>query len=359
MRRVKYKKNRKLQPNYLEYSGVYPDVPISMQLFIYNEDFYEEYNDLTLSEIEQVLRNAKPNAVKWFNLHGLHDVALLNEIGDFFQIEKYLMAEILNFSRRSRMEELDEVLFFSVKSILAADESNSIDIEQLSFILKENVLLSFQEKKGDLFTLVRERIRTKVGSVRKKDSGFLLYALLEAVMENFFISLDSMEDGIEMVLTESRASYRQNTLVVIERFSEQLNAIKRAILPLRDVLHNLKSQREEKSIKFIGMSNFLFFSRLHYKALELLDQVEYNLTKLDSATNYFFSSQSHRMNEIMKVLTIVSVIFIPLTFIVGVYGMNFENMPELSAPNGYFITLGGMFLLVLIMIAFFKWKKWF
>lgn len=359
MRRVKYNKKRTLQPNYLEYSGEYSHVPISMQLFVYDEETVEEYNDLTLFEMEKVFSEAKPNAVKWFNLHGLHDVGLLNEIGLFFQIENYLIAEILNFSRRSRMEELDEVLFFSVKSILAMDENTSIDIEQLSFILKGNVLLSFQEKKGNLFTIVRERIRTKVGNIRKKNSGYLLFALLESVMENFFVNMDSLEDEIEMILVESRVSYLPNTLVVIERDSEQLNAIKRAILPLRDVLHNLKSQEDVRMISLIGKNNILYYSRLHYRALEVLDQVEYNLTKLDSATNYYFSAQNHRMNQIMKVLTIVSVIFMPLTFIVGVYGMNFENMPELRAQNGYFITMGVMLFLVILMILYFKWKEWF
>lgn len=257
------------------------------------------------------------------------------------------------------MEELDEVLFFSVKSILAMDENTSIDIEQLSFILKGNVLLSFQEKKGNLFTIVRERIRTKVGNIRKKNSGYLLFALLESVMENFFVNMDSLEDEIEMILVESRVSYLPNTLVVIERDSEQLNAIKRAILPLRDVLHNLKSQEDVRMISLIGKNNILYYSRLHYRALEVLDQVEYNLTKLDSATNYYFSAQNHRMNQIMKVLTIVSVIFMPLTFIVGVYGMNFENMPELRAQNGYFITMGVMLFLVILMILYFKWKEWF
>lgn len=359
MRRVKYNKKRTLQPNYLEYSGEYSHVPISMQLFVYDEDSVQEYNDLTLFEMERVFNEAKPNTVKWFNLHGLHDVALLNEIGQFFQIENYLMAEILNFSRRSRMEELDEVLFFSVKSIHTIDENASIDIEQLSFILKDNVLLSFQEKKGNLFTIVRERIRTKVGNLRRKNSGYLLFALLESVMENFFINMDSLEDEIEMVLVESRITYRPNTLVIIERDSEQLNAIKRAILPLRDVLHNLKNQEDIRTISLIGKNNILYYSRLHYRALEVLDQVEYNLTKLDSATNYYFSAQNHRMNQIMKVLTIVSVIFMPLTFIVGVYGMNFENMPELRAENGYFITLSAMFFLVLLMVVYFRWKKWF
>lgn len=359
MRRVKYKKNRKLQPNYLEYSGGYPDVLIAMQLFVYDENHYEEYNDLTLSEIHEIVQNSSPTATKWFNLHGLHDIELLKAIGKVFEIEGYLIAEVLNFSRRTRMEELDDTIFFSVKSILAHEDIESVEIEQISFILKDNLLLSFQEKKGDIFSLVRERIRTKTGSVRKKSNEFLLFLLLEAIMENFFITMDNIEDTIEEVLIASKASYKRNVLESIERNIESLNYIKRAIIPLRDVLFNLKSGSSDLDPKFILPTDVIYFTRLHYRSLELLDQIEYNLSKMESATNYFFSAQSHRMNEIMKVLTIVSVIFIPLTFIVGVYGMNFDNMPELHYENGYFATMFVMFILVLFMVGYFKFKKWF
>ncbi|MFD0699797.1 magnesium/cobalt transporter CorA [Myroides pelagicus] len=361
MKRTKYKKIRKLQPNFLEYSGSFPDVPISMQLFIYDESGYVEYNDLSMREIETVLKSSDPAAVKWFNLHGLHDIALLEEIGNFFSIESYIMAEILNFSRRTHVEELDEVMFFSVKAILPySDEEEVVNIEQISFILKENILLSFQEKRGAIFNLIRERIRTKVGQIRKRDVGYLLYGMIDSLTDNFFISLDAIEDRVEQVLVDSRSNYQNEVLIRIEELTQELNDIKRAVTPLKEVLYNLSQQYEKKDDLFvISKSSIYFFARLQFKSTEILDQIEYNLNKLDSATNYFFSSQSNRMNEIMKVLTIVSVIFIPLTFIVGVYGMNFENMPELKSVNGYYFTLGAMVLIVLVMIGYFKWRKWF
>ncbi|SDH49228.1 magnesium/cobalt transporter CorA [Myroides phaeus] len=361
MRRVKYNKIRKLQGNYLEYSGDFPDVPISMQLFVYDENKFEEYNDLSLKEIEDILNAASPTAIKWFNLHGLHDIELLQEIGRFFNIESYIMAEILNFSRRTRVEELDDVMFFSVKAILPFKETDvTIDVEQVSFILKNEILLSFQEKKGDFFNVIRERIRTKTGLVRKRDSSYLLYALMESLMDSFLTVLDVVEDGVEAVLIDAKTQYQRRTLVNIEGYTQELQDIKRAIIPLREVLYSLKTQHDKGNTDcIISKSSMVFFERLQFKSVELLDQIEYNLNKLDSATNFFFSAQSNRMNEIMKVLTIVSVIFIPLTFIVGVYGMNFENMPELKFENGYYWTLGGMFALVIVMILYFKWRKWF
>jgi magnesium transporter len=269
------------------------------------------------------------------------------------------MAEILNFGRRTRMEELEDIMFFSVKAILPFREEESIvDVEQISFILKEDVLLSFQEKKGDFFNLIRERIRTKTGQTRKRDTSYLLYGLLDSLMDSFLTTLDWFEDNVEMVLIEAKSRYKKETLIRIEEYTQELQDIKRAIIPLREVLYNL---RDKKSItsSVISKNSISFFERLQYKSIEMLDQIEYNLNKLDSATNYFFASQSNRMNEIMKVLTIVSVIFIPLTFIVGIYGMNFDNMPELHSPNGYYWTLAAMLLIVLFMIIYFKWKKWF
>ncbi|WP_413513633.1 magnesium/cobalt transporter CorA [Myroides odoratus] len=361
MKRVKYSKIRKLQPNTLEYSGSFPDVPISMQLFIYTEDHFEEYNDLSLKEIEEVLRNSSPNAIKWFNLHGLHDIELLQEIGEFFQIQSYIMAEILNFGRRTRVEDLDDTLFFSLKALLPyQDLQGNAAIEQISFILQPNLLLSFQEKRGDFFHIIRDRIRMKIGQVRKRDTSYLLYLLIDSLMDSFFITLDVVEDNVEQILLDARIKYRKEILVAIEEYTQELHDVKRAVMPMREILNNVRTLHDKKtSHKIISQESLVFYDRLQYKNIEILDQIEYNLNKLDSATNYYFSSQSNRMNEIMKVLTIVSVIFIPLTFIVGVYGMNFENMPELKMENGYFITLVSMCMLVLVMVAYFKWKRWF
>lgn len=362
VKRVKYSKIRKLQPNSLEYSGSFPDVPISMQLFIYTEDHFEEYNDLSLREIEEVLKSSSAESIKWFNLHGLHDIELLQEIGEFFQIQSYIMAEILNFGRRTRVEDLDDTLFFSLKALLPYQEfQKSVDIEQISFIMQPNLLLSFQEKKGEFFHIIRERIRKKIGQVRKRDSGYLLYLLIDSLMDSFFITLDVVEDNVEQILLDARTKYHKEILINIEEYTQELNDIKRAVMPMREILNNVRTLHDKKTTHhtIISKDSLIFYDRLQYKSIEILDQIEYNLNKLDSATNYYFSAQSNRMNEIMKVLTIVSVIFIPLTFIVGVYGMNFENMPELKTEDGYFLTLLGMFILVLLMIGYFKWKRWF
>ena len=183
--------------------------------------------------------------------------------------------------------------------------------------------------------------------------------MLDAVMENFYISIEYYEEEIERLLLQSKASDDPKVLINIERNRENLNFLKRSIIPLRDALYNLKSEQDDASFNIIKSANYTFFTRLHQKSVEILEQIEYDINTLDSASSLYFSSQSHRMNEIMKVLTVVSVIFMPLTFIVGVYGMNFEHMPELKLTYGYYVVVGVMVGIAVAMAWYFKRKKWF
>jgi len=331
-----------------------------MQLFVYNENRFEEYSKVAINKIEKELNDLlQKEDVKWLNIHGLHDVELIKKIGDQVGIQNFIVGDILNTLRRTKVEELDDMLFFNIKSILPGDDLDNIQVEQISFILKENLLVSFQEKRSDFFTHIRERIRTGTGIVRKKKNDYLLYLMLDAIIENFYITIESYEDRIEALMIESKINYRQDVLVRIEKNRENLNFLKRSIIPLRDALYSLKSFQDDDEYDGIEQANYTFFARLHQKCLELLEQIDYDTNSLDSASHFYFSAQGQRMNEIMKILTVVSVIFMPLTFIVGVYGMNFEYMPELKMENGYYAVLGLMGILAILMVTYFKRKKWF
>jgi magnesium transporter len=360
LKRVSYKKVRKIQPNYFEYTGVHTTDPVEMQLFVYNEEGFEEYHKASLERIEKELQDPlQQNDVKWLNVHGLHNVELIKNTADLLGLEPYVISDILNVTKRSKIEELDQILFFSVKSILPGEDDQHVHVEQISFVLKDNVLVSFQEKKSAFFNHIRERIKTHSGIVCKKQNDYLLYLMLDAVMENFYISIEYYEEGIERLLLQSKASDDPKVLIDIERNRENLNFLKRSIIPLRDALYNLKSEQDDASFNIIKSANYTFFTRLHQKSVEILEQIEYDINTLDSASSFYFSSQSHRMNEIMKVLTVVSVIFMPLTFIVGVYGMNFEHMPELKLTYGYYVVVGVMVGIAVAMAWYFKRKKWF
>jgi magnesium transporter len=178
-------------------------------------------------------------------------------------------------------------------------------------------------------------------------------------MENFYITIENEEDRVEDLINLSKTSTNPKILEQIEKHRDNYNFLKRSIIPLRDSLYSIKSMKDDNVFNAIEQDNYSFFERLHQKSLELLEQIEYDMTTLDSASNFYFSTQNHKMNEVMKTLTVVSVFFMPLTFIVGVYGMNFDNMPELHWKYGYFIILGCMLLLLLGMIYYFKRRNWY
>jgi magnesium transporter len=356
MRKIVYKKGRKVQPLHLEYTGYHKNSNSEMQLFVYNDSDVTEYEQIKVSDFERCLVSSYTN---WINIHGLNDIELIQSVGSYFEIDSYMLADILNTTKRTKLEEQRDVLFFNIKSLLPKDNSDNIQTEQISFLIKEGVLISFQEKRSDFFTHIRERIRSHSGIVRTKKADFLLYVLLDAIMENFYITLEHEEHKVEELINLSKNSDNPIILERIEKHRDNYNFLKRSIIPLRDSLYDIKTIKDDNVFNLIENDNFSFFSRLYQKSLELLEQIESDRIALDSASNFFFSAQTQKMNEIMKTLTIVSSIFIPLTFIAGVYGMNFQNMPELKYPYGYHTVIGGMVFLGIAMVIYFKKRRWF
>ena len=358
MRKLRYKKGRKAKPNSFEYTGIHTTQPMAYQLFVYDAEKLQENTAVSLADIQKKLDELPKTAIAWLNIHGLHDIPKMIQIKEMLHIENYIMSDVLNVSGRTRIEELEDFLFFSVKSILQEDPEQ-LKVEQISFLLQDNLLVSFQEIKSDYFTFIRERLRNNEGIVRKKGADYLLFLLLDGIIENFFITIEHYESKIEQLLLDVKENDATFVLEHIEKLRENFNYLKRSVLPLRDALFSLKSIKDDDDYNGISKTNVTFFTRLHQKSLELLEQVEYDVNTLESASNLFYSTQNQRMNQIMKTLTVFSVIFMPLTFIVGVYGMNFRYLPELEMRNGYYVTWLVMILITLVMIFYFKRKKWF
>jgi magnesium transporter len=353
LRKIKYKKGRKIQPTQVEYTGIYKDKETELQLFVYNDEILIEFQKISTDEFFKSKVDTKSN---WLNIHGLNNVELIKSLTENLKLNPLIVSDIVNISRGTSLDELDNTLFFSVKSILPNEDKESISIEQISFLLQEDLVVSFQEKRGDFFTHIRERLRTNTGIVRKKKVDFLLYLLLDAIIENFYITIEAKENKIEELFKVSDDPFIMQD---IEKAREIFHLLKRSVIPLRDALYTIKTIKDDDELNFIEPSNFVYFGRLHQKTLELIEQIEYDMNALDSASNFFYTAQSHRMNEVMKILTVISSVFMPLTFIAGIYGMNFDNLPELHWKYSYFFVLGIMFLIVLSMIYYFKKKKWF
>lgn len=356
MRKIKYKAGRKVSPWNLEYTGNNRQTKTDIQLFVYDDLSLIECSDTKPNELFSDIDLTKMN---WLNVHGLNEIVAIKQIGDFFNIDNFILSDILNTTKRTKVEEYNDVLFFNIKSLLPNEKSELINTEQISFLLKHNVLVSFQEKKSDFFKHIRERIRSHSGIVREKKADYLLFILLDSIIENFYITIENEENRLEELVNLSKVSSEDIVLQKIESYRDNFNFLKRSIIPLRDSLYAIKSTKEDNIFNSIETENYSFFNRLHQKTLELLEQLEYDISTLESVSNFYFSNQSHKMNQVMKTLTIVSVIFMPLTFIVGIYGMNFDIMPELRWKYGYFEILGIMFVLAISMTVYFKWKKWF
>lgn len=356
MRKIKYKKGRKVQPSKVEYTGIYTDKETEMQLFIYDENDFKEFHKISLEDFLKYNDIKKSN---WLNLHGLTNVDLIKSLIEKLHIDSLIVSDIVNISRGTSLDELDNTLFFSLKSILPNNNESAISIEQISFLIQDGLIISFQEKKGDFFSHIRERIRTNIGIIRKKKVDYLLYLLMDSIIENFYITIETKESIIENLILLSKTSDDPKVMQDIEKTREIFHLLKRSVVPLRDVLFTIKTIKEDNELNCIEESNFVFFSRLHQKTLELIEQIDYDMKVLDSSSNFFYTAQNNRMNEVMKTLTIISSIFMPLSFIAGIYGMNFDNLPELHWKYSYFFVLGLMFLIVVSMIIYFKKKKWF
>jgi len=326
------------------------------QLYKYNATFYavkiENSEFFGSSFTENELDN---DHVAWLNFHDLDDTKSIEELCHRLEIDKLTIENIHAATGRPKVEEYPKYMFFHVKSALPTEnDSTLLNQEQISFVLGENYLISFQEKAADHFSDVRDRIVKARGKIRTKGADFLLFRMLEAIIDNYFEVLESITEKIERI--DERIHNKSNKLIFkeIEIEKRKLIELRKIVLPIRDITIQLESS---ESI-FLDKANFRYFSNLKSSCASALEEIDANKQILEGLTNLYYAVQGQRMNEIMKVLTIVSAIFIPLTFIVGVYGMNFENIPELKYQNGYFIIMACMLILGISLLAYFIKRGW-
>jgi len=329
------------------------DSKVILELIAYNKTVYEKYDNLSAEELLQKIR---PDRVNWINMDGLEDKHTIKAIQEHFNLHALLIEDILD-DQRPKAEEYDDYLFFTLK-MLYRIKQGTIEYEQISFVLGHNYLVSFQEKEGDLFDQFRERIRLDQGRVRKKGADYLLYRLIDIIVDNYYTVLDSIGERIEIIEDSFSHHLREKqeyTFQRIQRIKKELIYLRKAVYPLRDALSNLL--KEESS--FIEEENFRYFSDIYDHVIHLTDSIDTYKDLTSGLMDLYINTQNTQLNQVIKVLTIISTIFIPLTFIVGVYGMNFDYMPELRWHYGYGLVWGIMILLSLVMLSYFKIKKWF
>ncbi|MEP5105503.1 MAG: magnesium/cobalt transporter CorA [Ekhidna sp.] len=299
------------------------------------------------------LKTRKESKVYWLNFHGLHEVDWIQDIGETLNLDRITVRQILDTTLRPKVEEYEHYLFFSVKSILKDNDGN-LQIEQMSFILGDNYVISFQEQLGDYFDHIRNKITEKLGLVRKKPAEFLLYQLLDANLDNYFEIIEQINQEVKLLENIILTNPTQDSLVKLEQMKQTTEMIKKSHNPFKDSLRVIANRKTP----FISKQNNTYFHELMNSCNSVIEEIESTTHSLESLTNIYFSSLSQKMNETMKVLTTVATVFIPLTFIAGIYGMNFEYMPELKYRNGYFVIWGIMGLVFIGSLIYFKRRKW-
>jgi magnesium transporter len=293
--------------------------------------------------------------VSWLNFHSLDDRKSIQTLCEHLDIELLSVEDIYTEKRRPKLEEYPHYMFFSVRSALPIiGEREGLEQEQVSFILGKNYLISFQEKSSDHFTDVRDRIEKKRGKIRFKGPDFLLFRMLEAIIDNYFEVLEGIDESIQLLEKKLVTLKDAETLKLIETEKRKLVELRKIVLPVKEVTSHL----EKLKGPFLDADNHHYFADLKENCSAVLEDIDANKQILEGMANLYYAVQGQRMNEIMKVLTVVSSIFIPLTFIVGVYGMNFEHMPELGYRYGYYAVIGFMFVLSFTLLLFFMKRGW-
>ena len=315
-----------------------------------------QYNDTSINV--KILRGldcprANDGAVTWLDVRGLSDVSLIEHIGKTFNVHPLAVEDVLNTHQRPKWDDYDNGIFITVRA-LRLDEFREIITEQVSFFLEKDVLLTFQEDADDLFKVVRQRMQHGQGKMRQKRTDYLMYALFDCIVDEYITLLDHLEERIEVLESEILANSTPSVRNEIYRLKQQLMHVRRAVLPMRDVVGRFTRETGE----IVDPSNQVYIRDLYDHTVRVIETVENQRDMLNNLDDLYNSEQSNRANHIMKVLTIVSAIFIPLTFIVGVYGTNFDVLPELHYPHGYTAMWILMVLIAIVQLIYFRWKKW-
>lgn len=344
-------KKRGLPPGSLVHIGDKKRENTKIELIEYSEDCFIQ-KEIAAEELSGP--NDNKASVKWINIEGLHEVDILAGIGRGFDLHPLVLEDVLNTDQRPKLEIYDNYIYISAKLLNYNRQLSEFNIEQISIILGDNYVITFCERDTDLFEPVRKRLKQGASRMRKLGSDYLIYCILDIIVDDYFDVLEDFSEEIEAVEDETAANATDKTLRNIHKLKRQVLFLHKAIWPLRDVLASL--ERGESQI--VNDSTEIYLRDLYDHVVQIMDTTETLRDILAGIMDVYLSSTSNRMNEIMKVLTIISTVFIPLSFIVGLYGMNLENMPELKWPWMYPVLWAIMISIAISMLYYFKKKKW-
>jgi magnesium transporter len=348
----KRSKKAGLPPGSLVHIGEKKAEEVKITIIDYDETHFQEK---VIKTIEECIPFKDKPTVTWINVDGIHQVELLEKLGQCYGLHPLTLEDILNTDQRPKIEDFGDYVFIVLKMLYYRDKTDEIVTEQMSLILGSNFVISFQEGiEGDLFDPIRERIRSEKGRIRKMGADYLAYSLLDSIVDYYFVILEKLGERIESLEEKLVANPNPETLQIIHNLKREMIFLRKSVWPLREVISGL--ERGESSL--IKESTRIYLRDVYDHTIQVIDTIETFRDMLSGMLDIYLSSVSNRLNAVMKVLTIIATIFMPLTFLAGIYGMNFKFMPELEWRWGYPLIWMVMLGIGIFMLFYFKKKKW-
>jgi magnesium transporter len=328
------------------------DNKVILELISYNENSYDFKDNIA---IDDLLEQCDLTRINWINVDGLSDGDLIKKISKKFDLHYLLLEDIQNADHQPKADEYENHLFFTLKMLYRIDGQNNIDYEHISFVLGKNYVLSFQEKEGDIFDSLRNRIKQETNIIRKRGADYLLYRLIDSIVDSYYSVLENIGKQIEEIEDSISNNPTVEDFQRIQKLRKEFIYLRKVVYPLREALNKVVKNEDG----FIEDRNVKYFSDVYDHVIHLIDSLDTYKDLTSTLMDLYMNTINYKMNEVMKLLTMITTIFIPLSFIAGVYGMNFDVMPELRWPWAYHGVLGLMGAIFILMIIYFKHKKWF
>jgi len=324
---------------------------VEINAIVYDDKNMDEFE---VKDIKECVKLKNGGQKVWIDIEGLTNIEVIRDIGDIFKLHPLTLEDILHTDQRPKMEDFGDYIYIVLRMLYYNERVSEIIEEQVSLVVGDNYVISFQEKEGDVFDPIRKRLREGIGRVRKEGPDFLTYSLLDSIVDNYFFILEKVGDKLEDFEDELLTNASSKALPQILSFKSEMIYLRKAVWPLREVISGL----ERLYSPLFKDTTKIYLKDVYDHIIQVIETVEIFRDTTSGLIDIHLSSVSNKMNEVMKVLTIISTIFIPLTFIAGIYGMNFKHMPELNWLGGYPLILGIMAAIAITMIIYFRRKKW-
>lgn len=340
-----------MAPGSLVYVGKEVNAKVKITQIDFADDFFEEKQ---LKDITECKTWNNKNLTTWINVEGIHDVAVIESIGKHFGLDVMMLEDIVNTKHRPKFEDFFESLIVVLKTIAINKKDHSLKLEQISYVLGDSWLITFLESGNEHFEVIKNRLKNAMGTIRRRKSDFIFYRLIDTTVDNYFFVTEAFDEKLETLEIDIMNSPDESVNKEIYDVKSQLALLKKTMIPSREAISGVF----RSDSKLINAANEKYFRDVYEHIVQIMDTFDSQRETIGDFINLYMSALSNRMNQVMKVLTIFASIFIPLTFIAGVYGMNFKVIPELEWEYGYFVTWGVMIVVAILLLIYFRRKKW-